>query len=65
MNQKRYTAIFHTGNEDVGSKGFMKWRNITNIPRLLSNIKTKYPNAKFCHLYDKKTKERVDYISFK
>lgn len=64
MASKRYTAIFHTGNESLGNNGFIKWRNVTNINRLYNNIKDKFPNAKFCHVYDKKTKQRVFYKVF-
>lgn len=64
MASKRYTAIFHTGNKNKGNNGYMKWRNITNIDRLYANIVKIYPEAKFCHVYDKKTKDRIDYRKF-
>lgn len=62
MKSKRYTAIFYTGDQNVGNNGYMKWRNVTNVNRLIRSVINKYPGAKFIHLYDKKTEDRVDYI---
>lgn len=59
---KRYTAIFYTGDQSAGQNGYMKWRNVTNRNRLIRNVKNRYPGSKFIHLYDKKSKERVEYI---
>lgn len=64
MASKRFTAVFYTGHENIGNKGYMKWRNITNLNRLYENILKTYPDAKFCHVYDKKTKDRIEYRKF-
>ena len=61
-NSKRYTAIFYCGDKKIGNNGYMKWRNVTNKTRLIQNVITRYPDAKFIHLYDKKTQEREEYI---
>jgi hypothetical protein len=59
---KRFTAVFYTGNKSIGNNGYMKWRNVTNKNRLIRNVLQMYPESKFIHLYDKKSKHRVDYI---
>jgi hypothetical protein len=59
---QRFTAVFFTGNKSIGNEGYMKWRNVTNRKRLIRNVLSRYPESKFIHLYDKKTKNRVDYI---
>ena len=59
---RRYTAIFYTGDQSEGNNGYMKWRNVTNRNRLIRNVQSRYPESKFIHLYDKKTKQRVEYI---
>lgn len=59
---QRFTAVFYTGDNSIGNNGYMKWRNVTNKKRLIRNVLVKYPGSKFIHLYDKKSKNRVDYI---
>jgi hypothetical protein len=61
---KRYTAIIFTGNKSIGNKGFIKWRNVTNLERLERNAKQKFPEAKFINVFDKKTRDKVLQITF-
>lgn len=61
---KRYTAIIFTGQKEVGNKGFIKWRNVTNLRRLEANAKQIYPEAKFINVFDKKTRDKVLQITF-
>ena len=61
---KRYTAIIFTGNKDLGNKGFVKWRNVTNLKRLENNAKEKFPEVKFINVFEKKTRNKVTQIKF-
>ena len=61
---KRYTAIIFTGDKTIGQKGFIKWRNVTNLKRLEVNAKEKYPDCKFINVFDKKTRDKVLQITF-
>ena len=61
---KRYTAIIYTGDKSIGQKGFIKWRNVTNLERLEKNAKQTYPGAKFINVFDKKTRNKVLQITF-
>lgn len=61
---KRYTAIIFTGNKDLGNKGFVKWRNVTNLNRLENNAKEKFPEVKFINVFEKKTRDKVTQIKF-
>lgn len=61
---KRYTAIIFTGDKSIGQKGFVKWRNVTNLKRLENNAKVKYPNARFINVFDKTTRDKVLQITF-
>lgn len=62
--KKRYTAIICTGDKTKGVDGFIKWRNVTNLDRLKNNVRTLYPKATFINVYDKKTRDKVELITF-
>ena len=62
--KKRYTAIICTGDRNIGSEGFIKWRNVTNLDRLKKNVKSTYPNATFINVYDKETRDKIELITF-
>lgn len=64
MNKDRYTVIFFCGDVKQGNKGFIKWRNITNLNRLRKSIITRYPNAKWMRVYSKNTREQIEYTTF-
>lgn len=52
-----YTAIVFTNDMNVGSCGFVKYRNITNLASFELFIINNYPKTKFINYYSKQTQE--------
>lgn len=55
LSNKTFSAVVFTGNEAIGSKGFVKYRKISSKEKFLSFVYTKFPQWKFVNIYmDKK-----------
>lgn len=58
MSKEVFNIIVFTGNNEIGSNGFVKYRKINNLNRFISFVSNKYPLWKFATVYDCETNEK-------
>ena len=58
MSQKKYTCIVKTGDPELGSDGFVKYR-LTNLMKFVEFLDKKYPKWCYFNVFDKQTKEQL------
>jgi hypothetical protein len=57
-----YNAIVNVGSDDIGNKGFIKYRKITSLERFKLFLSTQYPKWVFATVYDAKTRQKISVI---
>jgi hypothetical protein len=58
MNYKNFNAIVFTGDNSLGSNGFITYKKQSSISRFKQFCIVKYPLWRFITIYDRKTNEK-------
>ena len=62
MAKQVFNIIIFTNNTNIGNKGYVKYRKVSNVSKFKLFASEKYPNWKFLNVYDNKTKHFIETV---
>ncbi|PIP53761.1 MAG: hypothetical protein COS14_09485 [Bacteroidetes bacterium CG02_land_8_20_14_3_00_31_25] len=62
MTKQVFNIILFTNNENIGNKGYIKYRKVYDLCKFKLFAEKKYPNWKFLNVYDNKTKHFIETV---